>query len=43
MVPWRPHGDTNMRRILENILLAIAVIISGEVASGGERIDGFGE
>lgn len=32
-----------MRRFVEFVLTTIAIIVCGDVASGGDRIDGFGE
>jgi hypothetical protein len=32
-----------MRRLIETILVALAVIIAGPVCSGSDHIEGFGE
>ena len=32
-----------MRRLIETIIVALAVLIAGPVCSGRDRIEGFGE
>ena len=32
-----------MRRLIESIIVALAIIIAGPVCSGGDHVEGFGE
>jgi len=32
-----------MRRLIEAVLIALAILIAGDIASGKDRIEGFGE
>jgi hypothetical protein len=32
-----------MRRLIETVLISIAIIVCGDVASGGNQIEGYGE
>jgi hypothetical protein len=32
-----------MRRLIEAMLIALAIIVAGDIASGKDHIEGFGE